>query len=173
MKSASCLFILLIALALPSAASADCTGKFAFLAHYAGGYKDKFLQEAVVRSRMRDLMGSELGRLEADLDVSGPVALIDCELVVEGNARHLGGLRNAILSFNIHTGHMTVGVLDQGRVTIATTMPPSTVLDGVVYERLYDHLPAHVRDWAFVAADGFRSRGRPPPNVVVSSPKRP
>jgi hypothetical protein len=45
--------ILLVALALPSAASAGCPGKFASLVKYAGESPDKFLQEPVIRSRMR------------------------------------------------------------------------------------------------------------------------
>lgn len=153
---------LLVALALPSAASARCPGKFASLTKYAGEYPDRFLQEPAIRSRMRALMGPAVNRLETDLAVRGSVGLIGCELVVEGNAAHQGGVRGAILSFNVTSGQMTVGMLEQGSVTIIS--PTSTG------ESIYTHLPAHVRDWAFVAANAFRSRIKQPANVrIVSS----
>jgi hypothetical protein len=107
------LLLLLLAVALPSAAYAGCEGKFASMAKYAGAYPDKFLREPVIRSRMLELAGPDLARLKADLAVRRPVALIDCELVVEGNAAHQGGERNGILSFNLLTGQMTIGLLEK------------------------------------------------------------
>lgn len=156
------LLILLVALALPSSASAGCTGEFAALAKYAGEYPEKLFQEPVISSRMRELMGPALARLETDLDVRGTVALINCELVVEGNAPHQGGARHAIVSFDLHSGTMTIGMLDNGRVTVVSS--PTPLRDS----SNYSHLPSHVRDWAFVAAEGFRSRGKPPPNVILA-----
>ena len=81
---------------------------------------------------------------------------------MEGNAPHQGGVRSAVLSFNLYSGQMTVGMLEEGRVTIVSSR--TALRDS----SNYSHLPPHVRDWAFVAANGFRSRGEPPPNVVVS-----
>jgi hypothetical protein len=153
--------IVLLAVALPSTAFAGCPGKFVSLLKYAGESPDRFLQEPVIRSRMRELMGPAQARLETSLSVRGPVALIGCNLVVEGNAPHQGGERGAILSFNVHTGQMTVGMLEQGQVTIVS--PEAT--DSRFH---YSWVPAHVRDWAFVAADAFRSRIKQPMNVAVA-----
>jgi len=163
------LVALFVALALPSAASAGCEGEFASLAKYAGEYPDKFLQEPVIRSRMVKLAGPDLARLDADLEVPGRVALIDCELVVRGNAAHQGGEHDAILSFNLFNGRMTIGLQERDQVTVLT----SSTEEATVAATVYDHLPTHVRDWALVSAHDFRSRGQPPPNVtVVSRPAR-
>lgn len=113
---------------------------------------------------MKKLVGAELSQLETNLTVSGPVALISCELVVEGNAPHQGGGRNAILSVSLYSGRMTAGILDRGRISVFA-MP---------YARgaplIYDHLPAHVRDWVHVAASGFQSRGKPPADFRLLPP---
>jgi hypothetical protein len=148
-------------LAVSSTANAACSGRFAHLKSFAGEYPDRFLKNPVVQSRMSRLMGAELAHLKRNLLATPPVALIDCELVVEGNAPHQGGNQNAILSFNLYSGIMTVAILDGDRVLVRTTKHRYRDWSN------YSHLPAHVRDWIYVAADHFHSRGHPPSNVVL------
>ncbi len=153
----------MIALAAPS--SAACTGEFAELARYAGGDPRRFLEDRAVSSRAAALMANDLARVRTSLAVSGAVDLINCELVVQGNARHRGGEQNAILSFSLYSGIMTVGILDRDRVIIWST--PHRFRE----QGSYSHLPAHVRDWAYVAAGGFRSRSEPPAAVSMAPPR--
>jgi hypothetical protein len=152
----------LILLALPGAASAACVGEYAPLAKYAGGEPSKFLDSPPVKARLKALLGSAEARFKEDLEVSGPVDLIGCELVLNGNAAHQGGERNAVVSFGLYNGKTTAGIYEKGRVTILTEDRTATT----PYH--YDHLPAHVRDWVLVASGGFRSRVLPPANVVVT-----
>jgi hypothetical protein len=139
-----------------------CSGRFSNLMKYVGDMPREFIEEPEVSSRMANLMGQTLPRLKANLDVSGTVDLIGCELVVQGNARHQGGEHNAILSFSVYSGKMTVGMLD-GKELVVRTNPAGT--------EVYDHLPAHVRDWLFIAASGFRSRGEPPAQLKWVRPE--
>jgi hypothetical protein len=141
-----------------------CSGEFAGFRKYVGGLPGAFLKEPAVRTRMESLMGPYLPRLEADLNVTGTVDLIGCELVVEGNARHSGGHHNAILSFSMYSGIMTIGIMAEDRLFVLVT-PNSSRSAGI-----YDHLPAHVRDWMYVAADRFHSRSRQPPNLTRLDP---
>jgi hypothetical protein len=113
---------------------------------------------------MVKLMGPYLPRLEADLDVTGTVELINCELVVEGNARHAGGEHGAILSLSMYSGIMTIGLMAQDNLFVLAT--PNSSRSALIY----DHLPAHVRDWLYVAADRFHSRSRQPPNLTRLEP---
>ncbi len=165
MRCLICLMLLAV-LALPSPAFAACEGKFAARAKYAGNYPDGFLRDAAIKSRIQTLLGPAMRRFLESLQVSGPVALIDCELTVEGNAPHEGGIQNAILSFNLSNGAMTAGLLDHGRVTIVTSEVSATKPSN------YSYLPAHVRDWAFVAINGFRARGTPPAGIIVLPSKQ-
>ncbi|WP_176473106.1 hypothetical protein [Sphingomonas lenta] len=150
-----------IVLALAAPASAACTGEFAALAKVAGGDADLLLKEPVVRARLAELMGPELGHLEDSLAVAGPIGLSNCELVVEGNSAHKGGEQNAILSFSLYYGVITVGTRERGQLSIWSTRHKSRKRGN------YSHLPAHVRDWLYVAAGGFRSRLKLPANTTM------
>lgn len=130
-----------------------CSGRFASLLKHVGNMPREFFEEPEISSRMANLMGQASSRLKTNLDVSGTVDLIGCELVVQGNARHQGGTHHAIFSFSIYSGKMTVGMLD-GKDLVVRTSPAGA--------KVYDHLPAHVRDWLYIAASGFQSRGEPP-----------
>ncbi|MDP9422113.1 MAG: hypothetical protein M3Q19_04650 [Pseudomonadota bacterium] len=159
--------VFLAMLAASTTAEAACPGQFAKLTSLAGGPRDQFLTHPAVSQRMTRLMGQELTHLKKNLSVAGPVALIHCELVVEGNAPHKGGEQNAILSFNLYSGITTVAILDGRRVVLRSTLHRHRAPDN------YSHLPAHVRDWIFVAANSFRSRGKPPANVTILPPPSP
>jgi hypothetical protein len=166
-----CVFSLLlgstIANLLCATPAVACTGELASLTRFAGGDSGSFLAEPAVGSRISALMGRKVAHLRTNLSVAGPVALIDCELVVQGNARHGGGEQNAILSLDVYSGIMTVAILDRERILVWST-PHRSRSPGD-----YSHLPAHVRDWIYVAAGGFRSRGQPPPGVIMSPNQRP
>lgn len=161
MVSRPLLFAMLL---LPGPAHAACAGKFASMAKYAGGPQSRLLADPAIKVRVSALMGPALDRLKTSLLVGGPVDLIGCELVVNGNAPHQGGERNAILSFSLSTGRMTAGLMERERIYIVT----SPAAPGVTFQ--YDWLPSHVRDWAVVAAQRFRTRGTPPANVTLRSP---
>jgi hypothetical protein len=153
-------------LAAPGAAQASCSGRFAKLAALAGADQGQFLTHRAVRTRLAQLMGPELAHLKTNLSVAGPVALVGCELVVEGNAPHQGGEQNALVSFDLYRGIVTSAILDHGRVFVRSTIDRSRDPNE------YSHLPAHVRDWVFVAANGFRSRIEPPRNLTIQVPRR-
>ena len=153
------LAIIGVVLALGSPASAACSGKFASMAKLAGGEPSVLMRNPAVKSAMKQVLGTAQKQLKKSLKVHGWVDLIDCQLVVEGNARHGGGVRNAVLSFSLYDGSLSVGLMDHGRVTVFSSHSSEKSF-------IYDYLPAYVRDWAYVAANGFRSRGSPPANVL-------
>jgi hypothetical protein len=148
----SSLTLATLGLATPGSA---CSGQYAGLAKYAGREPSLLLENPELSVKLATLMGPELDHLQRNLAVHGYLNLIDCELVVEGNAPHGGGRQNAIVSFNLSWGILTVGMLDNRRIFMWSTRHKTRDHSN------YSHLPAHVRDWAYVAANGFRSRGEP------------
>jgi hypothetical protein len=155
----------LAAFACAAPTRAACTGTLAPLLKYAGGDAEPFLAAPAIATRMATLMGPVLDTLKDDLMVAGPVGLVDCDLVVEGNAPHQGGERDAILDVNVYSGAMTVGIQDRDRVAVLA-MPPSPHA-----ALTYDALPAQVRDWTHIAAARFRSRIAPPPGLTILPPQ--
>jgi hypothetical protein len=104
------LAVALLVSLLPFATAQACskTGKLARLMHYAGNYSsgtpDPLDKNPAVQDWLRHLPASVRVHLKRNLDVRGPVNLVDCHLVLSGNADHMGGEENAILDVNLYSG---------------------------------------------------------------------
>jgi len=157
--------VLLVSIAWPLAASAACTGKLAAMQAYAGNYVgDKNLLAApAVAARLQQLPTALRQHLERNLDVAGPIDLIDCSLVLRGNAPHQGPEENAIVSVNLYSGAVTVAIHSRGHTDIYLDQDP-TAGSG------YAAVPGPVRQWAVLADMGFPYQQ--PASVRVHVPPR-
>ncbi|MDE2148772.1 MAG: hypothetical protein KGJ55_02820 [Gammaproteobacteria bacterium] len=150
----------LLTVSATAAAAPTCHGKLASLQVYAGGYDGrKLLAEPAVAVPLTKLLGPALRQLQKTLDVAGPVDLVGCNLVVAGNAQMKGGEEDAIVDINLYSGAVAAGIQSGRRIRIYAA------------DADYSHLPIAVRDWAVVAATGFRYRARPPANTLLVSPR--
>jgi hypothetical protein len=139
-----------------------CPGQYSKMRDLAGGDADKLIRSAFVLPRIHRIMGPLAPQYIEALDVNNGVSLVSCELVVEGNAKHKGGVNEAILSFRLYDGAISAGVLDGGKVTI---FAPSFLAKK---DFQYSFLSTYIRDWAYIAIHGFVSRKNPPVNLVLS-----
>ncbi len=140
------------------------TGKLAALISYVGTrYGDlpaTLDTDPAVQARLKRLPAPVRAHLKRNLDVRGPVDLIDCHLVVSGNADHMGGEENAVLDVNLYSGAVTAAILSHHRVIIYLDRDPSAGSG-------YNAVPIAVRWWAAMAATGFDAANRPPAGTEV------
>ncbi len=163
--------VLILAVAVFAArASHACAadGALAGLLRYAGrdalGGAGQLDTDPAVQGHLRRLPDNVREHLQRNLDVRGPVDLVSCHLVLEGNAEHQGGLENAILDVNLYSGAVTVGLLSAGRITIYLDADRTA---GSSYDAA---VPRAVRTWAAVAASGFRLVEQAPAGARVVRP---
>lgn len=148
-------------MALPSMALAGprCSGELSRLMTYAGSYEaDQLLDDPQVSTALKALLGPELEHLKRNLDVHGPVGLRGCELVLEGNAPHAGGLENGIVSVSIYDGTVSAGILSGGRITIYQN------------DSDYAAVPIGIKDWIAAVESAFSYRARIPNNATLVTP---
>ncbi|MFT4267101.1 MAG: hypothetical protein QM586_07755 [Xenophilus sp.] len=151
-----CLAVLaLLAVSGMAAAAHPCDGgKLSRLVSYTATYDAaRLLAEPAVAAQIKLKLGKEAAKLHRNLGVVGPVELRGCALALEGNAPHQGGEEHAYLEVNLFSGEVSAGILSGGHVALYAGLPR------------YDLLSAALRDWATVAASGFRYRMAPPPNT--------
>lgn len=156
---------LLASIACPFTASAACTGKLAAMQAYAGNYvSDKDLLAApAVAARLQQLPAPLREHLERNLGVAGLIDLVDCSLLLTGNAAHEGGEEDAIVAVDLYSGAVTVAIHSHGRTDIYLDKDP-TVGSG------YAAVPRPVRQWAVLADMGFPYQQ--PASVQVHAPPR-
>ena len=162
----ACLLLGLVSLGSAQACSPN--GRLSALAHYAGSQDGDFpttlYGEPAVQARLQRLPPTVLTHLQRNLEVRGPVDLVACELVLSGNAAHMGGVENAILDVNLYSGAVTAALLSRGQITIYLDRDP-TAGSG------YSAVPISVRRWAVSAATGFRAAEHPPPGTQIVRPE--
>lgn len=150
-------FVLLPALAGASAvASPACMAKggrpspmLAYVGSDAAGRN--LLAAPAVAASLARLPVSVRAHFERNLDVSGPVDLIGCHLVLSGNAPHLGGEEDAIVDVDLYSGAVTVGIHGRGRTDIY--LDPRTAVSP--HGDAYGAVSEAVRQWAVLADMGF------------------
>ncbi|MGH8282591.1 MAG: hypothetical protein ACRESE_01940 [Gammaproteobacteria bacterium] len=80
-------------------AQSGCAGELTGLMSYAGTYKSQqLLNEPRVSSALSQLLGAGVEHLKNNRNVTGPVDLIVCDLVISGSAPHRGGEEEAIVA---------------------------------------------------------------------------
>lgn len=96
-----------------------CQGKLASLQSYAGDYDGhKLLAEPGIALSLKFILGQALSRLRRNLSVAGPIDLISCHLVLEGNAPMGGGSENAIVDVALSSGAVVAAILSRGRIRV-------------------------------------------------------
>lgn len=116
--------------------------------------------DPAVYDRLRRLPPAVLAHLHRNLEVRGPVDLVSCHLVVNGNAAHEGGMENAIVDVDLYSGEVTAALLSQGRITLYVSR-------GANANAAYNTLPTSVRWWAAMAATGFEAADHAPPATEI------
>jgi len=155
--------LVLLAMSTTATANPACHGKLAFLQAYAGSYESQeLLSEPDVTRHLENLPVTVLKHLRKNLNVSGPVDLVSCHLVVTGNAVSGGGNEDAIIDIDLFSGAVVAGLHASIRTDVYAADPD------------YRHLPIAVRDWLAVVADRFLNRVHPPLRMrLLSLPERP
>ncbi|HET7563297.1 MAG TPA: hypothetical protein VFJ87_13045 [Rhodanobacteraceae bacterium] len=153
--------VLLVLAAISFNAVAACNGKLANLQSYAGKYSANadLLATPELATLLQRLPGDEATHLRRNLDVSGPVKLLNCHLVVSGNAPHMGTEQDAMLDVDLTSGTVMAAIHGGGRIDIYVLADHSTT-------PRWDALPRGLREWAVRADMGFpqqppRSLARP------------
>jgi len=163
---------LLLALAgTPAAASPACVAKggglppmLDYVGRDAAGRN--LLAAPSVAASLARLPVSVREHFERNLDVSGPVDLIDCHLVLSGNAPHMGGEEDAIIDVDLYSGAVTVAVHGRGRTDVYLGAGVAAHLPGDAYGAV----PEAVKQWAVLADMGFPYQK--PASVLVHPPPR-
>lgn len=133
---------------------------------HAGEYGSaKVLGDPVINDALKRLLGPELVHLQRNLQVSGPVDLISCDLVISGNAEHQGGEENAIVAIDIHTGAIAAAIMSQGEIAIYADTRKT--MAGMAYE---EAVPLAIKDWIAVIHTKFHFRFHPPANTRLLPP---
>jgi hypothetical protein len=127
-------------------------GKLGRLAGLIGTYNnDALLDDPQVKQAMTLAVGKDVGLLRQNLATRGPIDFIDGNLVLAGQAPHLGGAEEAAIWVKVYDGSVRAVIMHQGKVTIYAK------------EAQYDHLPAQFRSYvrSLVAPSGEEA----PPGV--------
>lgn len=151
--------LLLVLAALAFNASAACSGKLASLQSYAGKYRGDadVLDAHALATILARLPGNAALHLNRNLDVTGPVELADCHLVLAGNAPHMGTEQDAMLDVGLDTGTVIAAIHGGGRIDIYLLADHATT-------PRWETLPRKLREWAVRADMGFPQQ--PPRDLV-------
>ncbi len=146
----------------PFTASAACTGTNAGLESWAGKYlaDHNLLAAPAIASRLQRLSAKQRLNLRRSLDVSGPIRLDACHLVVSGNAPHMGTEQDAMLDVDLASGDVIAAIHGGGRIDIYLLAEPTPGAPR------WEALPRAMRAWAVKADMGFPSQ---PPRSLAAS----
>jgi hypothetical protein len=127
---------------------------------YAGSYDtDALLNDPAVAAAIQELLGSERDHLFANIAVRGSVDLISCDLVLSGNADHMGGEEDGIVSINVYSGSAAAAIHTAGRIDVYVTGGD------------YMSAPISIKDWIAVMDSAYRYRFDPPQSARVLAPQ--
>ncbi|HTZ67070.1 MAG TPA: hypothetical protein VMB83_06325 [Roseiarcus sp.] len=111
-------------------------GKLGYLVRLIGTYNsDALLDDPQVKQAMRLVVGKDVGLLKENLAARGPIDFIDGNLVLAGQAPHMGGTEEAALWVKVYDGSARAVIMHQGKVTIYAK------------ELQYYHLPVQFRSY--------------------------
>jgi hypothetical protein len=111
-------------------------GKLGDLARLIGTYNnDALLNDPQVKQAMTLVLGKDVGLLKQNLATRGPIDFIDGNLVLTGQAPHMGGAEEAALWVKVYDGSVRAVIMHQGKVTIYAK------------DMQYDHLPGELRSY--------------------------
>lgn len=148
-------------------AQSVCSGKLAGLMPYAGTYRSRqLLDEPKVSSALSQLLGAEVAHLKNNLNVTGPVDLISCNLVISGNAPHRGGEEEAIVAISLYSARVTAAISSKGHINIYADT--GKTLPGMAYE---EAVPLAIKDWLAVIYTRDYFRFHPPANARLLQPQ--
>ena len=118
---------------------------------------DALLREPSVRAPLEAMLGKQMPRLIANLNVRSDVELIGGALALSGNAAHGGGIEEAIVCIADHGPAPLVeaAIFSRGKVTVFAKA------------QQYEYLTRCVKDWITQVNSGHRDRTTQPKNVQV------
>jgi hypothetical protein len=120
--------LITISFAHPDLAAADPDGhidwkkgEFGYLAKFAGAYRFlPVLDDPHVAKELSRLVGSDLPHLRQNLLVSGPVDMIDGQIVLTGGRPNQTHEERGYVSVNMYDGEVRAAIYSQGQTTIYT-----------------------------------------------------
>lgn len=133
--------------------------KLNYLKEYAGTYEDtKIYSDKFISKKLKKVLGNELDHLKRNLSVRGPINFIDGELVIQGNAPHLGSVEDAILSINLYNGKISAAIHSNETITVYTE------------ENDYRYIPISIKDYLAVLKTNMKFRFEPPEELKIVQP---
>lgn len=137
-------------------------GKLDQLGQFAGTYRyEAILAEPGVTEALVGLAGKEAAeQIQSNLQVRSPVAMIDRDLVLRGNAPHEGGENEAMVMINLLDGSVRAALLHQEKLTLFAR------------DHEYRYIPRELREFVRRSAAlndvfaGVAYEGDTPPNGV-------
>jgi len=154
------LFIILAALSV----FAQNKNDWSHLKQYGGEYySDQVLDDAKVNPVLKKMMGKEYKHLRDNLSVTGAVDVISGDIVIQGNADHMGGEEMAILDINLYTSVIRTAILSKGKITIYCSKPN----DEYFKSTDFDSLPYSIKTWVAVVNYGLENMLKKPTNVTM------
>lgn len=130
--------------------------KLNHLKEYIGTYEDtKIYSDKFISKKLNKLLGNELAHLKTNLSVRGPINFIDGELVIEGNAPHLGSIEDAILSISPYNGKISAAIHSNEKIIVYTE------------ENDYRYLPISIKDVIAVWKTNMKFRFEPPEDIKI------
>lgn len=132
-------------------------GKLRYLHKYIGTYQSEegpLFTDPTVKKAMAETFGDKLPHLLKNLEVRGPVNFISGNLVLSGNAPHLGGSDMAILVINTYRGSVHGAISSGEEIEVFSTVEK------------YRYLPLALKDWIVIVQSGLKHRSTKPAGVT-------
>ncbi|TCH98719.1 hypothetical protein EJV46_09090 [Roseococcus sp. SYP-B2431] len=108
-----------------AAAPPPPSGGLAGYARYAGGYEvTAFLRDPPIARALSGMLdAASLRRLRDNLGVHEPIALESPMLVIQGGKPRMADVENAMVTLNLETGALEIGLHSHGRVVVRGPEP--------------------------------------------------
>ena len=158
-RLATCALALL--LSVPIATSAQAPTRLLLKKYIGNPDTDALLKEPTVRPQLEALLGKQLPKLIANLNVKGDIELVGGALTLNDNAAHKGGEEEAVVSIADQgpVPYVEAAIFSKGKVTVFSKSPQ------------YEGLMICVKDWITQVNSGHRDRFTQPKNVqLVAKP---
>lgn len=86
---------------------------------YLNSYNtQQFINDPLIKTQLKKLLGSELNHLKKNLDVHIVIGLSHGMIFVYGNAIHQGNSENGFLGINLYDGTVSAGLLTEGKIKV-------------------------------------------------------
>jgi hypothetical protein len=144
---------------------AQKVNEYEYLKKYAGEYANKeVLGDSKINPILRNMMGNEYDHLISNLDVTGPLDLINGSVVISGNARHRGGEEMAIIDITLYTGIIRAAIASHGKIIIYSD---KMKYDKYIDKDNYAQLPSSILNFITSCNSNRMNIMKKPNNVII------